>query len=45
MVIYLNLGKREIDKKVHKVLKKFLQQESVSKELNQLWNKNNLTNE
>lgn len=35
----------EIDKKVYKVLKKFLQQESVSKELNQLWDKNNSTNE
>lgn len=35
----------EIDKKVHKVLKNFLQQESVYKELNQLWGKNNSTNE
>ena len=38
-------GKGQIDKKVHKVLKKFIQQESVYVELNQLWNKNNLTNE
>lgn len=34
----------EIDKNVYKVLKKFLQQDSVSKELNKLWDKNNLNN-
>lgn len=34
-------GKNRIDKKVHKILKKFLKQQSVKEEWNLLWNKNN----
>lgn len=34
-------GKNRIDKKVQKILKKFLQQQSVKNEWNQLWDKNN----
>jgi hypothetical protein len=34
-------GRNRIDKKVHKILKKFLQQPSVVAEWNVLWNKNN----
>lgn len=34
-------GKNRIDKKVHKILKRFLKQQSVKGKWNHLWNKNN----
>lgn len=34
-------GKNRIDKRVHKILKQFLRQQSVKEEWNHLWNKNN----
>ena len=39
-----DLGKGRLDKSVHKVLKKFLQQSNVIAEWNKLWNKNNPQN-
>jgi hypothetical protein len=39
--ILQKVGKNDIDSKVLKVLKKFLQQPSVVEEWNKIWNKNN----